>query len=138
MKKSIFFPVVGLVLLFSFLTSCSKDPQLTHQDETKAYYEPIANAPEILYGSMKGFLDPVPSYASILLKGEAGYSVEKIASGDGSFWFSNLPAGNYYMRITYVVRTAGYSYIAYHEIEELKVIGGIISEVGSIKLPWSY
>jgi hypothetical protein len=138
MKKSIFFPIVGVVLIFGVLASCSKDDQLIRRDETKSYIDPAANRPEVLYGSMKGIIDPVPSYASIMLKGDMGYAIEKVVSGDGSFWFDNLPAGNYYMKITYVVQRAGYSYIAYHEVEEVKIQQGSVSELGVVKLPWSY
>lgn len=138
MKKSIFFPIMGVILIFGILASCSKDDQLIRNKETKSYIDPGAYRPEILVGSMKGIVDPVPSYAIILLKGDMGYVIEKVVSGDGSFWFDNLPVGNYYMKITYVVNRAGYSYMTYHEIEEVKIEQGIVSELGVVKLPWSY
>lgn len=137
MKKIVFFPIIGVLVLFAVLVSCSKDDQLIRQDVTKAYYKP-GSTPEVLNGSVKGILDPVPSYASILLKGDMGYVVEKKAFADGSFWFDNLPAGDYYMKITYVVNNAGHSYTTSHEIETVRVQAGVVSEMGIVKLPWTY
>ena len=137
MKKIVFFPIIGVLVLFAVLVSCSKDDQLIRQDVTKAYYKP-GSTPEVLYGSMKGILTPVPSYASIFLKGDMGFYIEKKAFADGSFLFENLPAGDYYMKITYVVNNAGYSYTTSHEIDRVKVEAGGVAEMGSVQLPWNY
>lgn len=125
------------ILLAGVLFSCSKESPVTGDQITSTGIQSkndVTNnssrfAPRH-YGSIVGFLVPVPIKASIVAFNDQFISEEVICKPDGSFELNNLPAGGYMVKIDYVpVDANDYSSIT---VPKVVVVANNVTNLGSI------
>ncbi len=141
MKNNRFTPLFALFFVLALLTSCAKDTQNRNSGDSSVTKDPANGSPQIPvynYGIMKGILSPMPSYASITVSNDLGYSVQNTPAADGTFFISKLHPAVYNVRIAYSITAIGYNNnnnIHYYDIMGINVTTGTVTDLGTINLP---
>ncbi len=122
----------SLLLMF---TACSKDSNLpvTYTKAVKLPSEP----PVPLYGAIKGIVNPIPQVAQYSLANEE-FNMSNKVNQDGTFYMDNIPQGVYQLNFTYLIVRPEYSYYASYTIDRVEVMGGNVTQLGEVRLPWTY